>query len=210
MAAVFIALPLVALLSYAPTQQESLSGTGLYAELLPTLVANQGGDELDEPPEPADKIAVAASAAFSPTTGTAALSTNEHSRFVNNPPRSGPYDELSEVMQKIVSLLVRLPPCMSHFELMLEEGLDLTAYRQRFVRTYVEALVSYAEQGDSGLAIFASAVRIVDLCITVPWCAGIVRSVMGRGCEGEEDHGRLKTAIYQVSRWINPTEGTQN
>ena len=87
--AALIALPLVALFSYAPIQQEGLSGTGLYADLLPTLVANLGGDELDEPPEPTDKIAAAARAASSPAPGAAALSIYGHSRFVHDPPRSG-------------------------------------------------------------------------------------------------------------------------
>lgn len=85
----FIALPLVALFSYAPVQRETLSGTGLYADLLPTLVANLSGDELDEPPEPTDEIAAAASAASSRASLATALSIYGHSRFVHNPPRSG-------------------------------------------------------------------------------------------------------------------------
>lgn len=87
--AVFIALPLIALFSYTPIQQEDLSGTGLYADMLPVLVANLDGDELYEPPEHTDKFAAADSTAPSPAPRAEALFIYAHRGFVHNPPRSG-------------------------------------------------------------------------------------------------------------------------
>ena len=87
--AVFIALPFIALFSYNPLQREDLSGTGLYADMLPALVATLTGDELYEPPEYDDKIAAAERAPSGPAPRAVVLSAYKPQGIVHRPLRSG-------------------------------------------------------------------------------------------------------------------------